>query len=339
MTTLTQITTRFAEQAGKPGARLLRGLSRSIFVNPHDDRTLCSWGTHFPLAQIMPGPSGDRSWWLLNGDTYSVSTSNHQRIVRDACHSTGLPVLIVPFSCLAAARIDRESITPVDIQPETFEEITHHAPAEHQIPPPHRHNARQLPDGRWEWTIWRHRLGASVFRATYTSQPAAKAGPDVPQVRCTACFLSAFDEQERRPLYFLCQLPAEAAPPSVAEALQALKPAEVIAAQEAGLPVTRQGDVFAIPLRLPTRKIPGKTEHGGRLLNLSHTATQVRVADDGTTYARGILRHSPLPSWRTPEHQHRPMGDRKTWHLIVKNTVPLDAHGNSRAWSRSGNVD
>lgn len=334
MTSIAQIATRFAEQAGKPGARLLRGQSRSIFVSPHDDRTLCSWGTHFPLARIMPGPSSDRSWWLLNGDNYSVSTSNHQRIVRDACNSTGLPVLILPFSCLDSAGIDRESIVPVDIQPEGNEEITHHAAAEDQIPQLHRWNARQLPDGRWEWTTWRHWLGASVFRAAYTSY--ADEGQPVTR---TAYFLSAFDEQEPRPLYFLCELPAGAAPGSVAEALQALKPAEVVAAEAAGLRVTRQGDVFAITVNLPTRKIPGKTERGGRLLNLSHTATEVRVADDGTTYARGILRHAPVQYGRAPEHQRRRMGDRKTWHLIVKNTVPLGAHGDSRAWSRGGNVD
>ncbi|SRR6266536_935510 len=335
MTTLSQVATRFAEEAGTPGARLLRGQSRSIFVSPYDDRTLCSWGTHFPLARIMPGPSGDRSWWLLNGDNYSVSTSNHQRIARDACNATGLPVLILPFSCLDAARIDRESIVPADIQAEGYEEITHHASAEDQVPQSHRWNARQLPGGRWEWTTWRHWLGASVFRAAYTSYAAHDGQP----VRRTAYFLSGFDEQESRPLYFLCELPAGAAPGSVAEALQALKPAEVVAAEAAGLRVMRQGDVFAIPANLPTRKIPGKTERGGRLLNLSHVATEVRVVDDGTTYARGILRHSPLPSWRAPDHQRRPMGDRKTWHLIVKNTVPFDAHGDSRAWSRGGNVD
>jgi len=335
MTTLKQIATRFAEEAGKPGARLLRGQSGSIFVSPRDDRTLYSWGTHFPLARIMPGKSGERSWWLLNGDTYSVSTTNHQRIVRDACNGTGLPVLILPFSCLEAARIDRESIIPLDIQPEGYEETTHHAATEEQVPQSYRWNARQLPDGPWEWTTYRHWLGASVFQAAYTSH----VGEDWQPVTRTAYFLSAFDEQEPRPLYFLCELPAGAAPGTVAEALQALKPAEVLAAEAAGLTVTRQGDVFAVPLDLTTRQVPGKTERGGYLLNLGHKATEVRVADDGTTYARGILRHSPVQYGRAPEHQRRPMGDRKRWHLIVKNTVPLDARGNSRAWSRTGNVD
>jgi hypothetical protein len=35
----------------------------------------------------------------------------------------------------------------------------------------------------------------------------------------------------------------------------------------------------------------------------------------------------------------RRMGDRKTWHLIVKNTVPADQYGDSRSWSLGGRVD
>lgn len=330
MTTHAEIAGRFAEEAGKPGARLLRTQSGSVFVSPYDERNLLSWGTHFVLARIMLNGAGERSWWLLNGDTYSVSTTRHQGIARDACQSTGLPVLIVPFSCLQQARIDPESITPVDISPERFEEIEHHARTQDEIPETYRWQAQQLPDGRWAWTTYRHWLGASVFRATYTTV-------DLGEV--TACFLSAFDEQEPRPLYFLCELPQGAEPATVEEALQALKPAEVVAAEATGLACTRQGDVFAIPTTLATRQLPRKRERGACLLNLSHTATEACVTDDGAAYARGILRHAPTQYWRAPEHKRQPMGDRKTWHLIVKNTVPIDDNGNSRAWSRAGNVD
>jgi hypothetical protein len=332
MTSHDKIVSRFAAEAGKPGARLLRGLSQSIFVNPHDNRTLCSWGTHFPLAQIMPGDCGDRSWWLLNGDNYSFSTSRHQQLVRAACERTGLPVLIVPFSCLRAARIDRETIIPADIQPDGHEEQTHHADALTLVPESNRWNARQTAGGQWEWTTYRHWLGASVFRAAYNDRD--DQGQPVTR---TACFLSAFDEQEPRRHYFLCQLPQDSAPATIAEALEALKPAEVIAAEAAGLPVTRQGDVFAIPAGIPTRQVPGKTARGAYLLDVNHTATEVRTADDGTTYARGILRHAPR--WRDPEHQRRAIGDRRTWHQIVKNTVPAGSNGASRSWSLGGNVD
>jgi hypothetical protein len=330
MTTHAEIAGRFAEHAGKPDARLLRTQSASVFVSPHDERNLLSWGTHFVLARIMLTDAGERSWWLLNGDTYSISTTRHQRVAREACQRTGLPTLIVPFSCLRQARIDPESITPVDISPERFETIEHHTRSKGEVPETYRWQARQLPDGRWVWTSHRHWLGASVFRATYTTV-------DLSEV--TACFLSAFDEQEPRPLYFLSELPQDAEPATVEQALHALKPAEVVAAEDAGVASTRQGDVFAIPTTLATRQLPRKRERGACLLNLSHTATEACVTDDGATYARGILRHAPAQYWRAPEHKRQPMGDRKTWHLIVKNTVPIDANGNSRAWLRAGNVD
>lgn len=337
MATHAQIASRFADQAGQAGARLLRAQDGSIFVSPRDERNLLSWGTHFVLARIMPDTAGARSWWLLNGDTYSVSTTRHQGIIRGACERTGLPMLIVPFSCLSEARIDPESITPIDIQPARMDTIEHHARTQDEVPETHRWNAHQLPDGRWTWATYRHWLGASVFRASYI--PANRTASPAQDATAMACFLSAFDEQESRPHYFLCELPQGAEPATVGQAMQALKPPEVITAESAGLACTRQGDVFAIPAALTTRQLPRKRERGAHVLHLSHKATEVRVTDDGTTYARGILRHAPAQSWRAPEHKRQPMGDRKTWHQLVKNTVPIDGDGNSRAWSRGGNVD
>jgi len=334
MTTISQIVTRFAMEAGKPGARLLRGLSGNVFVSPHDDRILCSFDTSFPLAQVMAGELGERSWWLLNGDTYSPTTTTHQQLTREACEKTLLPVLIVPFSCLRAAGIDRESIVPVDIQADQWREVTVHAASADEVPLWRRDHARQLPDGTWQWTESRHLLGASVFRAAYT----AREGPDWRRATRTARFLSAFDQQEPSPLYFLCQLPDGAAPSTVADALQALKPPEVTAAEEAGRKVTRQGDVFAIPEDVPTRLLPGPSRHGAYLLGLTHTATEVRAGPGGATYARGLLRHAPGHG-RRPEHVRQPIGDRKTWHRIVRNTVPVDQRGERRSWSLAGNVD
>ncbi|MFF5985929.1 hypothetical protein [Prauserella flavalba] len=330
------IAARFAQEAGKPNAQLLRAQSGNVLVSPFNDRDLCSYGTHFVLARIMLDEHGDRSWWLLNGDTYSVSTSGHQRLVREECGKTVLPVLIVPFSCLREARIDRDTITPIDIQDESFETVTHYAHEWDSVPDHAQYSARLLPDGRYAWHTHRHWLGASLFRAAYTVRESGEY-----RTR-TAYFLSAFDEQETRPHYFLCELPHGAAPTSVSEAFEALKPPEVIQAETDGLTCTRQGDVFAVPTTLTTRQVSRlahKRQRGVHVLHLSHTATEVAVTDDGTTYARGILRHAPPGHGRQPEHKRQPMGDRKTWHQLVKNTVPLDARGDSRAWSRGGNVD
>jgi hypothetical protein len=172
----------------------------------------------------------------------------------------------------------------------------------------------------------------------------------------TAKFLSAFDHNERREVYFLCELPRTSAT-TVEEAFEALKPKEVASAIAAGLAVERQGDIFAIPTSLTTRELKsrgnGVIRKRGNLLGTNHVATEVIYTEDGDTYARGILYHAP-GAWRQPDHARRAMGDRKTWHRIVKNTVPAartmyagggtsgttaNQSGNSRAWTMGGNVD
>ncbi|HVK20017.1 MAG TPA: hypothetical protein VM677_01520 [Actinokineospora sp.] len=122
MTTCSEIARRFAQEAGKPAPRFLRPRA-NVLIHPYDDRALCSYGTHFTLAKIMLAPDGDRSWWLLNGDTYSVSTTRHQGYIRDPCQRTGLPMLTVPFSVLAEAGIDHDSIMPVDVNADQY--VTH----------------------------------------------------------------------------------------------------------------------------------------------------------------------------------------------------------------------
>lgn len=337
MSTHADIVERYVAEAGKQAPNLPRSTRGNVFVHPADTRELVSYGTHFTLARIMLDDQGNRSWWLLNGDTYSVSTTRHQGLVRDACHRSGLPVMIVPFTVLGAAGIAPDSIEPVEITSDRFDWTTHHADDLAEVPRTWRSSARQTADGCWTWDTARHRLGESLFRAAYTHGVDRETGR---RLTGSAYFLSAFDHQESRPHYFLCELPAKAVPSSVAEAFEALKPAPVIEA-EAACTVTRQGDVFAVPVELTTRQVHkrGKSQRRGVLLDLSHEASEVVQADDGTTYARGCLHHAPVGWDRVPEHRRQRMGDGRQWHVIVKNTVPVDHRGDSRAWSRAGNVD
>lgn len=192
------------------------------------------------------------------------------------------------------------------------------------------------PDGRYHWTEQRHWLGESVFRASYTRYLGRDQGHET---RRHAYFLSAFDTNEARPLYFLAQLPDGARPQTVDAAREALKPPEVLAAERAGRAVQRQGDVFAIPQEgAPTRLFPGPSQRMAMVLRVNHRATEVRVAD-GRTYARGRLYHVRRPA----EHATIQLGDGKTWHLLVRNTVPVHQAGNFppnvRAWSMGGRVD
>jgi hypothetical protein len=105
--------------------------------------------------------------------------------------------------------------------------------------------------------------------------------------------------------------------------------------------VTRQGDLFAVPIDITTRQIVrlgGQRQHRpATVWGLNHTATEVAELPDGRTVARGVLYHRA--QWGTPHHRRQPMGDHTTWHLLAKNTVPVDSDGGNRAWSRGGNVD
>jgi hypothetical protein len=140
-------------------------------------------------------------------------------------------------------------------------------------------------------------------------------------------FLSSFDYQESTPLYFLCELPANARPETVEQAIDALKPPEVVAAEARGITVTRQGDLFAIPTRLSKRqlrRLRGQRrdfEKRLRVLGTNHSVTEGVVCKGGAVFGRGVMRHEP-DAWRTPDHARQRMGDGKTWHMLVRNTVP-----------------
>jgi hypothetical protein len=354
MATIREIIARYVRDAGKPDAKFLRRLGSKVYVGD-DGLTLYSFGSHFPLAKLQLTPRGKRSYWLLNGDHWSRGwgvTTRHQQLTRDEVGKTGLPVLILPFEALRRAGIDRHTIKPVEIKEERWETIVETARAWDQVPLIHRysagpgmvpasaasHFARQGEDGIWRWKTQRHWLGASVFRATYDTGEW-KRGDDGydRRVTATAYFLSAFDENEPNPLYFLAQMPKGARPKTVEDALEALKPAQVKQAEAAGAEILRQGDVFAIPTswatRLFTHNHAGR-KRGAYVLNVNHTATESAVLPAGDVFARGILRHRPREPWRNPEHRRVKLGDGKQWYRLVKNTVP-----EGRSWSMAGNVD
>jgi hypothetical protein len=343
--TIDQVIDRFAAEA--PDGKLLMQQSAAVTVRYRDRAELRgSFGQS--LGRIMPKGMKHRSWWLLNGDIQrrdSGATSRHQRRLRESCEKTQLPVLIVPFSCLDSAGIITESIVPVDIQPERTE--IRYCTGEVAMPalerPEYIARAAQNPDGTWDYEIHRHWLGASLFRASYRTGTRW----DRSSRKSSAYFLSSFDAQEPAQLYFLAQLPAGVKPSTVEEAVEALKPPEVVQAEADGREVVRQGDVFGIRTDLTTRQLHSTGTYMdrriSRVLGVNHTATDViEMVRDGRpfdarlvhseTYARGILRHDPVG--RRPEHVKRPLGDRKSWYRLVLNTVPV-----GRSWAIQGYVD
>jgi hypothetical protein len=317
---------------------------------------LYSWGSHFELARALRDRAGTTRLLLLNGDTFSVSTGRHQNALRDAVDRSGRPSVIIPFSALAAAGIELDSVVLLD-RTENRHERTEHVAA---TDPGAGHWARPVgpPDGsvEYRWSTYRHWLGESLIQAkvswagkTPCRSASCHAGtiqpelpPDLPerwlrQPHCRTCsgtgyrywtrhrttrFLSGFDHGEARPSYFFCELPRCRAG-SIPAAYEALKPDVVRLAEQMGRTVARQGDIFAVPLSAGTtkrslRKAGAVFERSGQLLGTNHAATEVARLPDGTTLARGTLHHRP--EWRRPDHARVHLGNR--FHAVVKNTVP-----------------
>lgn len=159
----------------------------------------------------------------------------------------------------------------------------------------------------WSVERSRHWLGDSVFRA--------KVGNG------WRTFVSSFDYQERRPLYFLAELPRGAKPKTVEDAILSLSPRIVHAAIAQGREVKRQGDMFAIPTNLTTEEIKRRTgksiERMVGVFGTDHVVTESVTGKGGTTYAKGTIHHRP---GGTPDHRRVTLGNQ--WHLMVPNTVP-----------------
>ncbi len=273
---------RFFEWAGREGAdkKLIgRGYSHRIKTFHGDTRTLYSYGAHFPLVTVIGDRDAGDAWWLLNGDTYSSTTTKHQSQVRAAAERSSMPSCIIPFSALRAAGIDSDSIELVEVLPDTYTTETHKAYNLDDVPEFHRMqwvdgkyiDIQPNEDGVYVWTTQEHHLGGSLIRASYHEMTTKKCKGHVGDNTCkhgqwaehfimkrtTALFLSSFDQQESTPLYFFAQLPAESEATTVAQAYEDLKPVSVQKADIVGIPYVRQGDIFAIESTLDRRDLKG----------------------------------------------------------------------------------
>lgn len=331
-----------------------------------EDGRLWSYGRHFELARPLRSSDGTMIAWLLNGDGYSVSTAKHQGHIRAAIRSASdLPAVILPYSPLESANIDKGTIRVLGVSADrmtpTFTDCHgcgEYREADARDDESHarfkygRHTVYAMCDGTRPHLTWRHELGGSVF----TADVAGYAEGVGHFTRTGVRFLSSFDRQEARQTYFLCELPATSRATTEEEALADLQPATVAEAIAAGATVSRQGDMFAVceptmttaQLRRASATVTrrGKGTPGATLCGTAHTATEVAVTD-GAVYARGCFYHDPSligEGWRTADHARRRIGDGKVWARVYPNTVPrgtltLTDAGAPRAWVRSGAVD
>lgn len=404
MTTHDQVVDRWLQKAMGKTDKSNYSRTRNIFAGRgprRDADKIYSYGYHFEMGRVLRDKKGQPRLILLNGDNYSMTTSRHQSTVRAWVNRCGLPSVIIPYSALDAAGVDKDSVELIDRSEDRMEETHHSSPA---VPPGSQWTTRPVmgyvdltpeeiterllkknqegrqhvidrlvvaeregPDSYWakyppqpwqdltelesyelrghyreigtetflhlhrrtwdrveiednedgtktyKWVTRRHWLGESVIRAT-VSVPGGK--------NRRRFFISGFDHQEPRPLYFFCELPRAAKPATLDDAYQALKPQAVVMAEAMGRPVQRQGDIFAINLRSANkrqlRKRGARFEKRGTLLATNHEATEVAYLPDGTTLARGVLYHNP--QWRAADHRRVRLHD--GWSVVIKNTVP-----------------
>jgi hypothetical protein len=295
MTTMYDVTQRWVDRVFDLDLRERNSRRSNVFA---DGDYIYSYGRHFEMARVVRDKRGNPKFVLLNGDTYSVSTSRHQNDLRSALSRlpSDLPVLIVPHRALKAARISIDSIVPLDVRPDGIE---YRRQSSETLPKAAKRltlikPGTPLKDGcihhynmRWRDQTIGYIEACEKAGTEFTVIPAESGGWQevrrdadgtyhwhttrhwlgdsvfmarrIGETRRTR-WLSSFDRQETTPLYFLCQLPPCKAE-TYAEAIEALKPDPVVLAESMGRTVERQGDIFAIPMPgLDTRTL---TKRGG----------------------------------------------------------------------------
>lgn len=269
------------------------------------DGALYSYGYHFPLAVRLP------DGFLVNGSHVSATTTRHQnqafRVLDDAKERYA----VVPFDAVGAALYGSPDRSPWP----TWENSTREAVAEV------RANASiAVPTNgeRWREVPYRKPDGTEATRLVHT------LGDAVIRVR-EHYYISAVDETGvGRGLYFLTELNTRRAPYSLADALEMLKPEAVRNAERSGTEVRRQGEWFAIPQEVATRKLIRDVQQGLAVFRRHHvlgrdghhrlteTVIYKYGPAKGDVYGRGTMRHT--------RGEHRMLALPKVWFRIVHST-------------------
>jgi hypothetical protein len=259
-----------------------------VFADRSDDAVF-SYGRHFPLLVRIPGG------FLVNGNRYSVSTDRHRTYALQALGESRQAYAVVPFRAieLAITALDRNSRSNLLSELKKTVRITVPSTGE-----------------RWQEVAYKKPDGAAARRFVHT------LGNSVIRVRGRE-FVSAVDETGiGRGMYFFTQLPGRKAPSSVEEALDMLKPPLVRDAEKEGLEVRRQGEWFAVPVRIGTRHLM-RDVRGGLAVHrrdhvlgreghhrLTHAVIYKHGSHKGEVFARGTMRHTrgehrilALPGW------------------------------------------
>lgn len=202
-----------------------------------DGDTIYSYGRHFPMGIRIVREDGS-VWFLLNGDTYSSSTSAHQRYIRRAVR--GLDYFIVPFSALERAQVDRREIVPIETEGERtwtgrYKSRAYNSKTGRRDGPMEEHEYQD------------HLMGSTLFKVPMPVYGTREEYTWQEQVGTEdAYFLSGLDTSgvQPRSSFFLTRLVRPCT--SVADAYESLKPEAVQLAEAQRTDVLRQGEWFFI---------------------------------------------------------------------------------------------
>jgi hypothetical protein len=272
------------------------------------DGAVFSYGRHFPLVVRIPGG------FLVNGSRYSVSTSRHQNLALRVLAESRQCYAVLPFNAIERAIAALHQKAPSSFLSELKEAVSITIPSSRE---------------RWRSVEYKKPDGTVAQRSIHT------LGDSVIRVRDHE-FVSAVDETGMgRGIYFFTQLPGRKTPSTLQEALDMLKPPFVRDAEEEGLEVSRQGEWFAVPVRIGTRQLLRDVRRGVAVRGqdhvlgreghhrLTHAVIYKYGPEKGQVYARGSMRHT--------RGEHRMLA-LPTWFRII--------HGvQGRSYSLSGNFD
>ncbi len=287
---------------------------------------LYSYGKHFPMVVRL-----NRGGYIVNGDRYSSTTTQHQNQVFDFGPQ-------VPFTALAAAGIsgipELQELAVVDAASDHREFICR-CGGDHSGSP----YSSYKDNGVWRlYQEYTAQEDSDHFVECHDGYMQHVLGGTLVRHHRRYLLSGIDDTGVRGGVYFMCQLPRKVV--TMEEAYESLIPAPVKLARAFGAEIQRQGDFFFVKSSLETRALNvngyQKVSASGRRwwdapltegypldVRNSHLAAEMRELT-GVRYVRGTVRHAPR------EHQMVRLG--KDWWSAHQNTARA-------SWAAAGYVD
>lgn len=256
---------------------------------------LYSYGSHFPICYKT-----EKGLFLVNGDKYSISTSQHQSEVQSALR--GKKFFTTSFSALQSARIYFKTVEIVDYTKE-LSVLFGEKPDKEDYPAYVNISKVNWSD---KWHV--HAAATALFRQD------------------GIYFIAGMDEFQ----YFVSRLPGK--PRTIEKAFESLKPLSIRRLEKSGVHIKRQGEWFCFPVVTDTKEARAIYEDMNRDFQLPH-----ELHGNPHTATRGMRKGKQfLISGGLRHNEHRTLRVSKADRPEIWQAVCNTAKGN---WSSDGRVD